>query len=79
MICSGNAPLSILCPLAVPLPKRLEALQHHLSLEHAAIMETNNPKNESQKGNPIFGCRLGGVWAGILILKENAAPKGRGI
>jgi len=42
-------------------------------------METNNPKNESQKGNPIFGCRLGGVWAGILILKENAAPKGRGI
>ena len=55
MIGSGNAPpLSIRCPLAVPLSKKLEALRHHLSLEHAAIMETNNPKNESQEGNPIL-------------------------
>ena len=62
MICSGNAPLSILCPLAVPLPKRLEALRHHLSLEHAAIMETNNSKNESQKGNPILDADSEECW-----------------
>jgi len=53
MVDSGTPPY-LMRFSSIAILKSLEALRHHFKLEHTAIMETNDPKNESQEGNPIL-------------------------